>query len=174
MSPRGDDVVLEPAFIPTASQRKVRFEKDASLYAELDDSGATWSHWKWALALISGLAILLCVERSRLHSVQLNAGAMNAGSILLELSESNQAAATPTTTLLKDKPLADKRKFQYATLENGLKVINVLDEQARKSAFAVSVQAGSFDDTLQLPGLAHFCEHMLFLGTKKVPQTNWL
>ena len=27
-------------------------------------------------------------------------------------------------------------------------------------------------DPDELPGLAHFCEHMLFLGTKKYPEEN--
>ena len=31
---------------------------------------------------------------------------------------------------------------------------------------------GSLSDPLELPGLAHFCEHMLFLGTKKFPVEN--
>ena len=32
----------------------------------------------------------------------------------------------------------------------------------------MDVRSGSFQDTT--PGLAHFCEHMLFLGTKKYPE----
>jgi len=31
----------------------------------------------------------------------------------------------------------------------------------------MAVGVGSFFDGKQFPGLAHFCEHMLFLGTKK-------
>ena len=31
-------------------------------------------------------------------------------------------------------------------------------------------QTGSFKDPVELPGLAHFCEHMLFLGTEKYPE----
>eukprot|EP00933_Yihiella_yeosuensis_P039382 TRINITY_DN33382_c0_g1_i1.p1 TRINITY_DN33382_c0_g1~~TRINITY_DN33382_c0_g1_i1.p1 ORF type:complete len:1156 (-),score=258.79 TRINITY_DN33382_c0_g1_i1:389-3481(-) len=33
----------------------------------------------------------------------------------------------------------------------------------------MAVKAGAYDDPEDLPGLAHFCEHMLFLGTKKYP-----
>lgn len=32
--------------------------------------------------------------------------------------------------------------------------------------------AGSLSDPDQLPGLAHFCEHMLFLGTSKYPDED--
>eukprot|EP00439_Symbiodinium_sp_Y106_P002019 s2770_g1.t1 len=35
-----------------------------------------------------------------------------------------------------------------------------------------AVKAGSHDDPRQLPGLAHFCEHMLFLGTEKYPENS--
>ena len=31
---------------------------------------------------------------------------------------------------------------------------------------------GHMSDPQELPGLAHFCEHMLFLGTKKYPEEN--
>jgi insulysin len=68
------------------------------------------------------------------------------------------------------KPLTDQRRYEYATLEeNGLKVLAVEDPKAVKAGFAVAVQAGSFYDPPELPGLAHFCEHLLFLGTKKYP-----
>lgn len=31
---------------------------------------------------------------------------------------------------------------------------------------------GSMSDPVELPGLAHFCEHMLFMGTQKYPCEN--
>lgn len=31
---------------------------------------------------------------------------------------------------------------------------------------------GSLSDPPNIPGLSHFCEHMLFLGTKKYPKEN--
>jgi len=33
----------------------------------------------------------------------------------------------------------------------------------------MDVHVGHFSDPDGIPGLAHFCEHMLFLGTKKYP-----
>lgn len=32
--------------------------------------------------------------------------------------------------------------------------------------------AGYFSDPEDVPGLAHFCEHMLFLGTEPFPEEN--
>ena len=34
------------------------------------------------------------------------------------------------------------------------------------------MDAGSFSDPLEAEGLAHFCEHMLFLGTEKYPDEH--
>lgn len=34
------------------------------------------------------------------------------------------------------------------------------------------ISLGHMCDPEELPGLAHFCEHMLFLGTKKYPVEN--
>jgi secreted Zn-dependent insulinase-like peptidase len=33
----------------------------------------------------------------------------------------------------------------------------------------MEVNVGSFQDPVDIPGLAHFLEHMLFLGTEKYP-----
>ena len=35
-------------------------------------------------------------------------------------------------------------------------------------AWLILCSQGSMSDPAELPGLAHFCEHMLFLGTEKV------
>jgi insulysin len=70
---------------------------------------------------------------------------------------------------ITEKPKADVRNYRYETLPNGINVIAVQDPASKKAAFSVAVNAGSFDNPLDFPGLAHFCEHMLFLGTKQYP-----
>ena len=40
------------------------------------------------------------------------------------------------------------------------------------ACFFCCMHAGSFADPDDIPGLAHFCEHMLFLGTEKVCNNN--
>ena len=37
---------------------------------------------------------------------------------------------------------------------------------------AVAVNAGSFNDPAHRPGLAHFLEHMIFMGSSKYPAEN--
>ena len=66
----------------------------------------------------------------------------------------------------------DDRKYRVMTLNNGLRVLLVSDPNSNISAAAMDVPAGSFNDPPDYEGLAHFCEHMLFIGTKKYPETN--
>lgn len=58
----------------------------------------------------------------------------------------------------------DTREYRGLVLDNGLKVILISDPQTDKSAAALSVQVGYLNDPENIPGLAHFLEHMLFLG----------
>ena len=63
----------------------------------------------------------------------------------------------------------DLREYRYLELDNALKVVLVSDPDADKSAAALRVNAGAGDDPLHRQGLAHFLEHMLFMGTEKYP-----
>ena len=40
------------------------------------------------------------------------------------------------------------------------------------AAASLSVNVGSFSDPPDLPGLAHFLEHMVFMGSSKYPEEN--
>ncbi|CAG7816471.1 unnamed protein product [Allacma fusca] len=66
----------------------------------------------------------------------------------------------------------DTREYRALLLSNKLKVLCCSDSTTDKSAASLSVAAGSMNDPENVPGLAHFCEHMLFLGTKKYPVEN--
>ena len=44
------------------------------------------------------------------------------------------------------------------------------DPASVQSAVAMNVHVGACSDPVEIPGLAHFCEHMLFLGTKLYPE----
>jgi len=67
------------------------------------------------------------------------------------------------------KSAIDKRNYKYITLANELKVLLISSPEAESSAASLSVQAGFYLDSEDVQGLAHFCEHMLFLGTEKYP-----
>ena len=63
----------------------------------------------------------------------------------------------------------DRRSYRGLILANGLRVLLASDAAAAKGAASMDVQVGYMSDPSALPGLAHFCEHMLFLGTKPFP-----
>ena len=66
---------------------------------------------------------------------------------------------------------SDDRKYRLITLRsNGLKVLLIHDRETEKGSASMSVHVGHFSDPDDRPGLAHFCEHMLFLGTEKYPE----
>ncbi|MEJ2762742.1 insulinase family protein [Photobacterium sp. MCCC 1A19761] len=66
----------------------------------------------------------------------------------------------------------DLKQYRYLTLDNQLKVLLVHDAEAPRSAAALSVNVGHFDDPVDRQGMAHFLEHMLFLGTEKYPKVG--
>ena len=69
-------------------------------------------------------------------------------------------------------PAIDTRGYRALTLANGIRVVLVSDAQTDKSAASLAVDRGSFDEPANIPGLAHFLEHMLFLGTDKYPAAD--
>ncbi|RON76862.1 pyrroloquinoline quinone biosynthesis protein PqqF [Pseudomonas fluorescens] len=60
------------------------------------------------------------------------------------------------------------------TLANGLRVTLRHVPGLKRSAAALRVAAGSHDVPLAWPGLAHFLEHLLFLGTERFPADEGL
>jgi secreted Zn-dependent insulinase-like peptidase len=69
---------------------------------------------------------------------------------------------------LKKSP-NDPKHYQAITLSNGLRVLLVENNETKNSAAALAVNVGHFNDPVDRQGMAHFLEHMLFLGTKKYP-----
>lgn len=66
----------------------------------------------------------------------------------------------------------DTYSYRYLRLENGLQALLVSDPDAQKAAAALSVHVGSGENPAGRGGLAHFLEHMLFLGTDKYPDAG--
>jgi insulysin len=82
-------------------------------------------------------------------------------------------AASPASRVARvTKSENDSRDYRYLTLTNGLRVLLVSDVSAEKSAAALNIHVGSHQNPAQRAGLAHFLEHMLFLGTEKYPQAG--
>lgn len=70
------------------------------------------------------------------------------------------------------KPPLDKRTYDTFVLPNGLKVLLCSDPSSTTSAVAMNVHVGACSDPVEVSGLAHFCEHMLFLGTELYPEED--
>ena len=68
-----------------------------------------------------------------------------------------------------EAPALDRRTYRHVELPSGLRALLVSDPATEKAAAALEVSAGHFDDPEGLAGLAHFTEHMMFLGTRKYP-----
>ena len=66
----------------------------------------------------------------------------------------------------------DDREYGVVRLDNGLNVIVVSDRNADKAAAALNVHVGSMQNPDEQLGLAHYLEHMLFLGTEKYPDPD--
>ncbi|GLT17405.1 peptidase M16 [Vibrio zhanjiangensis] len=66
----------------------------------------------------------------------------------------------------------DTNQYRYLTLGNELKVLLIQDINAQKSAAALAINVGHFDDPEDRQGMAHYLEHMLFLGTEKYPKVG--
>jgi coenzyme PQQ biosynthesis probable peptidase PqqF len=62
----------------------------------------------------------------------------------------------------------------HLTLANGLRVSLRHAPRLKRCAAALRVAAGSHDVPLAWPGLAHFLEHLLFLGTERFPTSEGL
>lgn len=85
----------------------------------------------------------------------------------------------PPYTVIEDKakihllaPTFEERKVLKLRLSNGLEAYIISDPKTIQSGALLSVQAGSWQDPKEYPGIAHFLEHMLFLGTKKYPNES--
>jgi coenzyme PQQ biosynthesis probable peptidase PqqF len=66
-------------------------------------------------------------------------------------------------------PALNHPHLHTETLANGLRVTLRHVPDLKRSAAALRVAAGSHDAPLAWPGLAHFLEHLLFLGTERFP-----
>ena len=84
-------------------------------------------------------------------------------------------AVQQQTSLLSDTLVIspnDTRQYKTLKLANEIEVILVSDPTAEKSAASLSVGVGLLHDPISQQGMAHYLEHMLFLGTDRYPDTK--
>lgn len=66
-------------------------------------------------------------------------------------------------------PASNAPRLFTETLANGLRLTLRHAPELKRCAAALRIAAGSHDVPLAWPGLAHFLEHLLFLGTERFP-----
>ena len=73
--------------------------------------------------------------------------------------------------MIKQSP-NDKRDYKIIRLGNKLEVLLISDPDLKNSAASLSVPIGSMHNPDRQLGLAHYLEHMLFLGSERYPVIN--
>jgi predicted Zn-dependent peptidase len=59
-------------------------------------------------------------------------------------------------------------EFKHKILSNGLTLVGEVNPPAKSAAVGFFVRTGARDETLDINGVSHFLEHMLFKGTEKL------
>ena len=86
-----------------------------------------------------------------------------------ETAAPSPAASQPVVI---QKSPNDDRSYRYLVLENELRVLLVSDPDTDRAAASLTVLRGYYSEPEAYPGLAHFLEHMLFIGTEKYPDVD--
>ena len=86
-------------------------------------------------------------------------------------SESDMTSFEILNKSIKQSP-NDSRIYQVIRLSNALEVLLISDPDLENSAASLSVPIGSMHNPEQQLGLAHYLEHMLFLGSERYPTIN--
>ncbi|KAJ9093848.1 hypothetical protein QFC21_006221 [Naganishia friedmannii] len=82
------------------------------------------------------------------------------------------AISQPSNTVELILPPTETRPHRFIRLASSLECILVNDPACDKAAASMDVAVGHLEDPVDLPGCAHFCEHMLSRGTRKYPEDN--
>ena len=67
----------------------------------------------------------------------------------------------------------DPMQVRIFELDNGMQVYVTENHQTPRFYAEIAVRAGSKDDPAETTGLAHYLEHLLFKGTKKIGTTDY-
>lgn len=83
---------------------------------------------------------------------------------------------SPSEAAIEYLPIAksptDERDYRLLKLPNDMLLLLVSDPEATQAAAALDINIGSRQDPKKYQGLAHFLEHMLFLGTAAYPEAG--
>ena len=66
----------------------------------------------------------------------------------------------------------DNREYKYFTMDNNLQCLIILDRNESMCGACLNIEVGSLLEANNVDGLAHFLEHMVFMGSKKYPESH--
>lgn len=90
--------------------------------------------------------------------------------VLTGCTTGGSSSEQSTTAIIKSPN--DHRVYDSLVLDNQLEVVVISDPRLEMAGASLSVGIGSYYNPETIPGLAHYLEHMLFLGTEKYPEPN--
>lgn len=77
------------------------------------------------------------------------------------------------------KSLNDNNNYEYFKLDNEIELMLIQNKNITNSYVSLNISVGSFDEEfeynnkrIRVEGIAHFLEHMLFLGNEKYPDED--
>ena len=88
------------------------------------------------------------------------------------LNIKNSAGKALASTLAANEIKLNGATAKQITLDNNLLVTLISAPTSAKSSISIAVNVGHLDNPVEHQGLAHYLEHMLFLGTKNFPDVD--
>ena len=134
-----------------------------NFFAEVPDDADSATRRRLVLSLMTSSSLVPLVG---------NAATSSSSSTTIAATAESAATQTDHKTYTVIIPPLDKREYVTYTMPNGLNVLLVSDPASTTAACAMNVHVGACSDPAEVRGLAHFCEHMLFLGTELYPDED--
>jgi len=117
--------------------------------------------------LLPGLATTVLVG-----AVQVAAAPLHAQGLQGPQGSQGSQGLDPARVPPRERAPTDLSQTRHLVLPNGMRAILVSDPKFNVSAVSVAVGVGSLADPPQRQGMAHYLEHMLFLGSEKYPSES--
>uniref|UniRef100_A0A182W7X3 Nardilysin n=1 Tax=Anopheles minimus TaxID=112268 RepID=A0A182W7X3_9DIPT len=130
-----------------------------------------------SILLANGLHALLIADPTDQSAVQPGQEQVDGTHRLRTSSSSASSDAEESSETDHDEQPKSETSFRTVSDDEGSNSANesiIIDEVEgeKLAAAALCVGVGSFNDPRNIQGLAHFLEHMIFMGSKKYPREN--
>ena len=131
-----------------------------------------------AACFVASMLILLLIASSASHRRHVSAAPPppSASASSSALTPAYQKPIPPPSTVTASSafspPSTSSATYLGVTLSNHLEALLISSPSSPSCAASLSVGSGTWSDPASLPGLSHFLEHALFMGTEAFPEEN--